>query len=39
MVYSGLKTVTIPQDEDVKKGDFSISFLLVSEWNVPVEQV
>ena len=38
-VYSGLKTVNIPQDQDVKEGDFSISFLLVSEWNVLVEQV
>ena len=26
MVYSGLKTVTIPQDQGVKEGDFSISF-------------
>ena len=25
-VYSGLKTVTIPQDQDVKEGDFSINF-------------
>ena len=38
-VYSALKTVTIPQYEDVKEGDFSINFLLLSEWNVPVEQV
>ena len=38
-VYSGLKAVTIPQDHDVKEGDFPINFLLVSEWNVPVERV
>ena len=38
-VYSGLKTVTIPQDQDVKEGDFSINFSLVSERNVPVERV
>ena len=38
-VYSGLKTVTIPQDQDVKKGDFFINFLLISEWNVPVKWV
>ena len=37
-VYSGFKTVTTPQDQDVKEGDFSISFLLVSERNVPVER-
>ena len=30
-MYSGLKTVNIPQDQDVKEGDLSISFLLVSE--------
>lgn len=36
-VYSGLKTVTIPQD--VKEGDFFINFLPISEWNVPVERV
>ena len=35
MVYIGLKTVTIPQDKDLKEGDF----LLLSEWNVLVEQV
>ena len=38
-VYSALKTVTIPQYQDVKEGDFSINYLLVSEWNVPIEQV
>ena len=38
-VYSALKTVTIPQYQDVKEGDFSINYLLVSERNVPVEQV
>ena len=38
-VYSGLKTVTIPQDQDVKEGDFSINFLLVSESNVFRERV
>ena len=38
VVYSGLKTVTIPQDQDVKEGDFSINFLFVSEWNVLVER-
>ena len=38
-VYSGLKTVTIPQDQDVMEGDFSINFLLLSEWNVLVERV
>ena len=30
-VYDGLKTVAIPQDQDIKEGDFSINFLLVSE--------
>ena len=30
-VYSGLKTVTIPQDQDVKEEDFFINFLFVSE--------
>ena len=29
--YNGLKTVTIPQDQDVKEINFSINFLLVSE--------
>ena len=38
-VYSGLKTVTIPQDQDVKEGDLSINFLLLNEWNVLVERV
>ena len=38
-VYSGLKTVTIPQDQDAKEGDSSINFLLVSESNVLVERV
>ena len=33
-VYDGLKTVAIPQDQDIKEGDFSINFLLVSEWNI-----
>ena len=28
---SGLKTVTIPQDQDVKERDFFINFLFVSE--------
>ena len=38
-VHSGRKSVTIPQDKYVKEGDFSINFLLVSEWNVLVERV
>ena len=29
--YHGLKYVTIPQNQDVKEGDFPINFLLVSE--------
>ena len=37
-LYSGLKTVTVPQDQDVNEGDFSNVFFLVSEWNAPVER-
>ena len=29
-VYNGLEIATIPQAQDVKEGDFSINFLLVS---------
>ena len=29
-VYGGFKTVTIPQDQDVTEGVFSLNFLLVS---------
>ena len=36
-VDSGLKTVTIPQD--VKDGDFFVSFLPISACNVPVDEL
>ena len=36
-VYSGLKTLTSPQD--VKDGDFFVSFLPISERNVPVDEL
>ena len=38
-MYSCLKYVTIPQNQDVKEEDFPINFLLVSEWDVPMERV
>ena len=38
-MHSGPETVTIPQDQHVKEGDFSINFLLVNERNVRVERV
>ena len=34
-----LKSVTISQDQDVKEGDISTNLLVLSERNVPVEQV
>ena len=38
-VCSGPKTVAIPQDQHVKEGDFSISFLLVNQRKVLVERI
>ena len=38
-MYSGPKTVTNPQDQDFKEGDFFVNFLLLSGWNVPLKQV
>ena len=38
-MYSGMKTVTIPHNQDLKEGSFSIGFLIKCKWIVSIKQI